>query len=144
MKHILTEDDDEEEEARVIRSGESVRVPLLLMDSARRAQIIREASSGNAGVGYRRGFQFAGPCIIDDAKTIAARDAATAAYEARKERLTNAWRDRKQHQNHQPPAAAAPPAPLAPPEAPRSLADARALADEAYRRKVERLSRRPR
>jgi hypothetical protein len=128
MKHIFTEDDEEVEDTGVLSDGESVRVPLLMIDSARRAQIIRDASSGS-GVGYRRGFQFAGPCIIDDAATLAARDKAARSYEARKERLANAWRDRKEVKDPKP----------EPRPAPRSLTDAPTAA-AAYRAKCERLS----
>jgi hypothetical protein len=138
MKHILTEDDEEEENAGLVRDGERMRVPMMFADAVRNAQMLRDGAYG-ASTGFVRGYQFGGPIVVDDAKTVAARDAATAAYEARKQRLTNAWRDRKQHQDQQPPAAAVLPPPLAPPAPPRSLADARALAAAAYEAKCERL-----
>jgi hypothetical protein len=124
--------------AGIASDGGSTRVPMMFADAGRAAQMLRDGAYG-ASAGFVRGFQFGGPIVVDDAATIAARDAAATAYEARKQRLTNAWRDRKQHQNQQPPAAAAPPAPLALAASPRSLTDARALAAAAYEAKCERL-----
>lgn len=86
-RHYQNIDDDEDR--RIVRDGEFVRVPLHLMDATQRAMhdhfFTMHDGAGNTP-GHRPGY------VMNDARDDAMRDAKQTAYDEYQRDLCNAWR----------------------------------------------------
>jgi hypothetical protein len=112
----------------VLKSGESLALPLSFADAAVRAERRDLGLTDAYGVvpaGHRPGYVF----VADRA----VRDAAAIAYEERNKWLQDAWRHRHGYADAEEQDADARPPP------PRNLADAQAAAERAYAAKITRL-----
>ena len=107
---------------RVAADGERFRFTMQMMDAAGFRAAFADGSPDHTSP-HRPGYRFAD---TDDAARLAANDA----YEERRERMANAWRNKgQQHDANSD----------APPPRTASLDELRAQADAAYREKCQRL-----